>query len=77
MADDNKITFMCEAIGCTNERTIYKSMYDLYQNHYCSEDCNQNSRRGQKRVVSPKVTKKRIAKVSSDIKNYFKKQETK
>lgn len=38
--NNNKyITFVCEAEGCTKERTVYKTIYDSYKNHACSRAC--------------------------------------
>lgn len=33
------ITFVCEAKKCSNEKTIYKSVYDNYKSHACCRKC--------------------------------------
>lgn len=38
--NNNKlVTFVCEADGCTNEKTIYKSVYRNYKSHACCKEC--------------------------------------
>jgi hypothetical protein len=39
------VTFICDAIGCSNEKTMKENMFARSDNHYCSYKCYYSTRR--------------------------------
>jgi len=61
--NNNKlITFVCEAKGCSNTRTIYKSIYDNYKTHACSRECAAELKKlrgkSSKKIIIEKISAK-------------------
>lgn len=62
----NTVTYICEAIGCENKKTMHKSGYNNSKSHYCSIECYNNTSRGK-----PKRKQVDVISVSQRIKEYF------
>ena len=53
----SKITFTCDNQGCTNQKTEYKSRYEVSNKHFCSAPCKIEGLAGVRRVRKPRVDK--------------------
>ena len=63
----NKVTFVCDLVGCENEKTVFKSIYKDSHNHFCSKECYLESRNGGSIKRKPKVKT-----IAVRIEEYFK-----
>jgi len=73
----NKITYICDAKDCEEERTIFKSVYKLRTNHFCSNECKYTESKGRSKFLD-RIEPKKLAKtVSERIADYFKEKELK
>lgn len=62
------ITFICEANGCENKKTLYKSVYKNSSTHACSRECAAEIKK--KKHDSEKNVKTEVS-VSQKIDEYF------